>query len=86
MASNSTLLHLAGDAGSKGPDPVRLLRVLADSLRAAAELHEPQVAGVLRSAADDMARRSKELGALTHRRSLRSNWQAAVSTFENTDD
>lgn len=86
MASKSTLPHLAGDVGSKGPDPVRLLRVLADSLRVAAEFHEPPIADVLRSAADDMERRSKELGALTHRRSLLSNWKAAIGTFGDTSD
>ncbi len=65
---------------------MRLLRVLAGSLRAAAEFHDPQIAGVLGRAADDMVRRSEEIGALTDQRSRPASWTVAVRARDDVSD
>jgi hypothetical protein len=65
---------------------VRLLRVLAGSLRAAAEFHDPPIAGVLGRAADDMVRRSEEIAALTDPRRPPASGNIAVRARDDVSD
>ncbi len=86
---DSTLLQKARLAsGGEGPDPVRLLRVLATSLRAAAAFHDARIAAVLGRAADDMMRRSEEIGAPedARPRHLSLSWKIARRMLDDASD
>ena len=86
---DTTLLQKARLAsGGEGPDPVKLLRVLATSLRAAAAFHDPRIAAVLCHAADDMMRRSEEIGAPESERPrhLSLSWKIARRLLDDAGD
>jgi hypothetical protein len=86
---DSTRLHKARlDSGGEGPDPVKLLRVLATSLRAAAAFHDPRTAAVLCRAADDMMRRSEEIGEPEdgRPRNLSLSWKIARRMLDDASD